>query len=465
MTAILSETETLHISASVEINEHLTAVDTLIGLGQIQKATFQAQQGAQLYSNNVVALLKYIECLRLSGRALEAGNILSHAIQIAPDNAHVLFELGLLHERKNEIGSSINYYTKAIEHADCPKQAYLQLAALYSRSDNKAGALNVLIAAEKAFPEDPDIIYMRGRMAAGYTSAWHLPMLADDARNHAYQQAIQQTIRTGDIVLDIGTGSGLLAMMSVEAGAEHVYACESNPILADLANKVIAQNGMDHAITIISKHSSQMAVGIDMPVHADVLVTEIFDNALVGEGVLPSINHAWSHLLKSDARIIPHGATLKAVLASAPTMNRFHTVTRVSQFDLSAMSALAHPMSYKDIEPSFFNDGANQVLSDPFIVKSFDFTSSPALNFQEYSDALVTKDGVADSIVLWFDLHLTSDIVFSTERIEPHQHWRQVCQVLLQTTNVQNNTKYQVLTQYNRYYHFQLNPIAPEEQY
>lgn len=465
MIAILPETETLHISATVEINEHLTAVDTLIGLGQIQKATLQAQQGAQLYRDNIVALLKYVQCLRMSGRALEAGNILSHAIQIAPDNSHVLFELGLFHERKSDIKSSIEYYTKAIERTDCPKQVYLQLTALYSHSNNKAKALNILIDAEKAFPEDPDITYMRGRMAAGYTSAWHLPMLADDARNQAYQKAIQQIVKAGDIVLDIGTGSGLLAMMSVEAGAEHVYACESNPILADLANKVIAQNGMDHAITIIPKHSSKMSVGIDMPVHADVLVTEIFDNALVGEGVLPSINHAWSHLLKSNARIIPHSATLKAVLASAPTMNRFHNVTPIGQFDLSAMNALAHPMSYKDIEPSFFNDGANQILSDPFIIKSFDFTSPPALDFKEYSNAFTTKDGVADSIVLWFDLHLANDIVFSTETIEPHQHWRQVCQVLLQTTNVQNNTKYQVLTQYSRYYHFQLNPVVPEEQY
>lgn len=58
-------------------------------------------------------------------------------------------------------------------------------------------------------------------------------MLHDESRNTKYEQAITAAVAafvrsTGrkPIVLDVGTGTGLLAMMAVRAGAEHVYACE-----------------------------------------------------------------------------------------------------------------------------------------------------------------------------------------------------------------------------------------------
>ena len=40
------------------------------------------------------------------------------------------------------------------------------------------------------------------------------------------------------------------------------------------------------------------AASIDMPCKADVIVTEIFDSELLGEGVLPTMRHAVKHLLQ-----------------------------------------------------------------------------------------------------------------------------------------------------------------------
>lgn len=86
-------------------------------------------------------------------------------------------------------------------------------------------------------------------------------------------------MKEDDLVVDIGTGSGLLAIMAALAGAQHVFAIEGDPSLERAARKVIAANGKAETVTVVGRHSMQVKVGFgsDVPTGADVIVTEIFD--------------------------------------------------------------------------------------------------------------------------------------------------------------------------------------------
>ena len=67
--------------------------------------------------------------------------------------------------------------------------------------------------------------------------------------------------------------------------------------MVKIARQVIAQNGFSDVIRIISKRSTEMTTE-DMECRANILVTEVFDTELIGEGALVTFAHAHKHLLE-----------------------------------------------------------------------------------------------------------------------------------------------------------------------
>ena len=138
-------------------------------------------------------------------------------------------------------------------------------------------------------------------------------MLRDGPRNTAYRAAIE-AVAEGRVVLDIGTGSGLLAMMAARAGAKRVIACEANPLVAEAARRIIAANGFADVITIHACHSTKLTRDMIGDAGAEVVVSEIFAADLVGEGVLPALEHAREELCAPGALFVPEAACLRVAL-------------------------------------------------------------------------------------------------------------------------------------------------------
>src|SRR5439155_20231788 len=89
------------------------------------------------------------------------------------------------------------------------------------------------------------------RLSSGWADpVEHARMLHDDRRTGDYLAALGQAVRPGDVVLDIGTGSGVLAVAAARAGARHVYAVEASDI-SEVAERVFAANGMEDRVTLI----------------------------------------------------------------------------------------------------------------------------------------------------------------------------------------------------------------------
>ena len=160
-------------------------------------------------------------------------------------------------------------------------------------------------------------------------------MMNDAFRNQAYERAIQAAVTPGTHVLDIGTGSGLLSLMAARAGARRVTTCEMVKVVAEKARDIVARNGYENKITVVPLKSTDARRGHEIDGRADLLVSEILSSDLLGEGVLPALEHARTELLTPEAKIIPAACGVMGFLGGAEELESRNHVAEVAGFDLS----------------------------------------------------------------------------------------------------------------------------------
>ena len=82
---------------------------------------------------------------------------------------------------------------------------------------------------------------------------YHFSMVNDVARAVAFKRGLAEAITPASIVVDLGSGSGLLAVMAAQLGARHVFAIEQESSLAEVSRKVMVDNGVSHCVTVINR--------------------------------------------------------------------------------------------------------------------------------------------------------------------------------------------------------------------
>ncbi len=150
--------------------------------------------------------------------------------------------------------------------------------------------------------------------ATGFGAApVHIKMLNDRARTESFLEAIRRVVRPGDVVVDLGTGTGIMAMAAARAGAKRVYAIEQSGI-GESAAALFAANGLGDLVTLVRGWSTE----IDLPERGDVLVSEMIGNDPLGEQILSVTADAVKRLLKPGARLIPAAVTILGLPVTVP---------------------------------------------------------------------------------------------------------------------------------------------------
>jgi protein arginine N-methyltransferase 1 len=128
----------------------------------------------------------------------------------------------------------------------------------------------------------------------------HRQYLSDRPRLEAFMRALQATVRPGDVVLDLGAGTGILGLLACRAGAARVYAVDEGPII-ELARSIAAASPFADRVT----HVRGLSTWVALPERVDVIVTDQIGNFGIEAGAFEYVPDAARRLLEPGGRTVP----------------------------------------------------------------------------------------------------------------------------------------------------------------
>jgi protein arginine N-methyltransferase 1 len=243
---------------------------------------------------------------------------------------------------------------------------------------------------------------------------YHASLLADVDRVDRYREAIHEVVRPGDVVADIGTGSGLLAFFACQAGAARVFAIEEGPIV-EVARELALLNGFAERIEFFNASSYH----VELPEPADVLITETLWNFGIGEGMIGFLDDARRRFLKPGARIIPAAVDLHVAPVQA---HRLYARLHDRPADRHGID-LAPIRRYQVNNVHMPHLDTEGFLSDPALLLRTELDGSATPDFDADVRVSVIDHGVLHGVCGWFRARLAPGVVLDNEPPSTSSSW------------------------------------------
>lgn len=239
----------------------------------------------------------------------------------------------------------------------------------------------------------------------------HRLYLSDRIRVDAFRRALAEVVKPSDVVLDLGTGTGVLGMLACRAGAARVYAVDSGP-MAGLAREIVKANGLDGRMRVLRSHSTQT----DLPEQVSLIVTDQIGNFGFNAGLFEYLSDARGRLLAPEGRTIPAWVELCVAPAAYP--------------------ALREQIDFWDAQPAGLNYApAAEVARStgyPLPIEGTDLLSAGVVAIRvEPPDAVTTlsasisvtieRDAIADGLAGWFRAGLSPSVTMTNAPGDPQR--------------------------------------------
>ncbi|CAN5922853.1 hypothetical protein BH11MYX3_BH11MYX3_39290 [soil metagenome] len=246
----------------------------------------------------------------------------------------------------------------------------------------------------------------------------HRWMLRDTQRNEAYRRALAHVVKPGDVVLDVGAGTGILSIFAAAAGARRVYAVERTGI-ADVAKQVIAANGYTEIIQVLQSDLED----VSLPEKVDVIVSEWMGGFGVDENVLAPVVMARDRWLKPGGIMVPSRVTAMLAPAHLPEFDdaMAHWRSRPHGVDLSLIAELSTHENFHTQTPP------ESLVAPPQKMWSHDpLTCSLAEADQPFTTKLtfeVAEKARLSGLMTWFVAEMGDGNTLTNAVGDPDTHW------------------------------------------
>lgn len=248
-------------------------------------------------------------------------------------------------------------------------------------------------------------------------------MLCDRVRMNAYHSSIFKNVKhfKDKVVLDVGTGSGILAIWAAQVGARKVYAVEATK-MAEHARALVVGNGVENIVDVIEGSIED----IELPEKVDVIISEWMGYFLVRESMFDSVIHARDRWLKPTGVMYPSHARMwiapiRSNVGDVKMQDYQNALADWDGFTLDTQDYYGVDMStltdaYCDEQKKYYlqtslwnNLYPNQIVGSPVIVKEFDCLTATLKDVASVNSAFrIALSGShlkVSGFAGWFDVH------------------------------------------------------------
>jgi protein arginine N-methyltransferase 1 len=242
-------------------------------------------------------------------------------------------------------------------------------------------------------------------------------MVTDKLRTDAYAQALEREIKTGDVVAEIGTGTGIFALLACRFGARRVYAFEPSAVI-ELAREIASANGFADRIEFIPRMSIESA----LPERVDVIVSDVHGILPFFDRGLLSLIDARQRFLAPKGRMVPRSDTLWIAGVNAPELYQEHVGPwNDKPYDFNMSAAL--PRRINSMDQRYVT--ADQLFLEPRCLTTIEYQTLQQPDLDASVSWTVDQESQGHGIVLWFDSVLADGIMFTNRPGAPRLIYQQ----------------------------------------
>jgi ubiquinone/menaquinone biosynthesis C-methylase UbiE len=246
---------------------------------------------------------------------------------------------------------------------------------------------------------------------------YYLDLLKDRQRIETFQKAVSQSVREGDVVLDLGTGLGTFAFFAAKVGAKKVYGIDKKDIV-EMAKELCKFNNLIEKVIFYKGNSDD----IDLPEKVDLIVTEMLWSLFISKSTMKSIKDAREKFLKEKGRIMPE--SVRIYLAPVGNQNVYNDIVSVNGYGIDWTPAAK--MTVNNLHQKFFKKG--DILSAPKMIKEINLMD---INLDElpinwHGSFRLSHSGTIHGLAGWMDLQLTDDIILSNSPLSKPTVWENI---------------------------------------
>lgn len=228
----------------------------------------------------------------------------------------------------------------------------------------------------------------------------HLGYLLTRNRLDLYRRAVEQTVRNGDTVVDLGCGTGVLGLLCLEAGATRVYAVDSTAVL-EIARLTLERAGFAGNVDLIRATSYQT----DIPHPVDMIICDHVGYFGFDYGLISLLADA-KRFLKPGGTVMPRRLNLHLAAVEAESYAK-----RIDAWQASGIPRPFHwvrQYSVNSTHPVTLE--SSELLTHPTHLASIDLSASNPAFFSWTTQTTIVRAGTLNGIAGWFDCELAEAI-------------------------------------------------------